>query len=76
MASLLVELHAVVDRYIKKSSNKELSGDIGSNVLEAARNVVKTVETLRVFQHSAESRGLSPPLPFPPAKEGWQGGLG
>jgi hypothetical protein len=42
MASLLVELHAVVDKYIKKSSNKELSGDIGSNVLEAARNVVKT----------------------------------
>jgi hypothetical protein len=42
MASLLVELHAVVDRYIRKSSNKELSGDIGSNVLEAARNVVKT----------------------------------
>ena len=35
-----------------------------------------TTGTLRVFQHSAESRGLSPPLPFPPAKEGWQGGLG
>ena len=43
MASLLVELHAVVDRYIK---HKELSGDIGSNVLEAAHNVVKT----RVFE--------------------------
>ncbi len=42
MASLLVELHAVVHKCINKSSNKELSGDIGSNVLETARDVVKT----------------------------------
>ena len=42
MASLLVDLHEVVQNYVKKSANKELAGKLGSCVLESARDVVKT----------------------------------
>ena len=42
MASLLVRLHEIVEDYVKKTDNKELAGKIGSGVLAAARNVVKT----------------------------------
>ena len=41
MASLLVSLHEVVEKYIKKASDKELAGKIGTEVLERSRQVAK-----------------------------------
>ena len=42
MALLLVDLHEVVENYVKKSANKELAGKLGSHVLESARDEVKS----------------------------------
>ncbi|CAB3996024.1 Hypothetical predicted protein [Paramuricea clavata] len=41
MASLLVSLHEVVEKYIKKANDKELAGKIGTEVLEHSRQVAK-----------------------------------
>ena len=42
MASLLVKLHEVIEDYMRKSNNKKQAELIGSGVLEAARDVIKT----------------------------------
>lgn len=41
MASLIVKVHDTVTDYIKKANNKEIAGKIGSDVLEAVRDIVK-----------------------------------
>ncbi len=41
MASLIVNLHELVNGYVKKAHNKELAGKIGSEVLLRARQVAK-----------------------------------
>ena len=42
MALLLVDLHEVVENYVKKSANKELAGKLGSHVLELVQDEVKS----------------------------------
>ena len=53
MASLLVNLHEVVENYVKKSANKELAGKLGSRVLESARDEVKSCmfDSLNALQY-------------------------
>ena len=42
MASLLVKLHELIEDYMRKSNDKKQAELIGSGVLEAARDVIKT----------------------------------
>ena len=41
MASLLVNLHEVVESYIKKAKDRDIAEKIGSEVLERSRQVIK-----------------------------------